>query len=61
MSDGKYTSDNVPKCPLHAEYKSLICPKKLQRDFIRPDQPSKCEWVKNKNEQHKSPHSQRSL
>jgi hypothetical protein len=54
---------------LYVNGKPKLCPYKILKDlpnvmpsnFIRPDLPSKCTWMKNKSEQPTNPHTVRPL
>jgi hypothetical protein len=56
MSSEPLSNGKAPLCP----YKILKgLPNVMPADFVRPDQPSRCTWTKNKAEQKATPHSKR--
>lgn len=58
MSSEPLSNGNAPLCP--AKILSGL-PNVMPSDFVRPDLPSKCTWIKAKGEQPKTPHTQRPL
>lgn len=58
MSEAQTNGTSARVCPIKM-LKNL--PVVMPENFVRPDQPSKCTWVKEKGEQPKNPHTKRQL
>lgn len=58
MSSEPFSNGNAHLCPAKI-LKGL--PNVMPADFVRPDQPSKCTWTREKTEQQTTPHTQRPL
>ncbi|KAG5683863.1 hypothetical protein PVAND_013125 [Polypedilum vanderplanki] len=61
MSESKESAMNGHQstCSTHLKYKALDMPETLQPDFVYPDEPSKCTWVRDKSKQTATPHTVR--
>lgn len=61
MSESESAVNGNGHCVTHLKYKALDMPKTLQADFVYPDKPSDCTWVKEKCQQLPTPHTVRPL